>query len=415
MVHNLLFLQTLSIVYDAKRHTPFSPLGGAVIVVPILGALGVIFLTQKFAPEARGPGVPEVMDAIYNGGGQIRPRVALIKSLASALSIGSGGSLGREGPIVQIGATFGSMVGQLLRLTVAQRSTLIAAGAGAGIAATFNTPIGGVLFAAELLLREVSVWSLVPVIIATVVASYVGWMSFGTAPSFTIPKLQTIFFPATDPIVLVCYLFLGLLAGLVSAGFIRAVYAFEDCFEAIFRHNSYIRHAVGMLLVGMVMYVLMRCTGHYYVQGLGYATIQDILLGALNSPAFLLLLFVLKLAVTSTTLGSGGSGGIFSPVLFLGAAAGSLYGHILMSLFPQLNLYPAAFAIVGMAGVVAGTTGAALTAIVMLLEMTRTYSLVVPMILAVATSYGLRKLMSNESIYTMKLVRHGRHIPEARL
>ncbi len=155
--HNLLFLGQISFIYDAKAHTPLSPWGPFVILVPVLGAVGVSFLVQNFAPEAKGHGVPEVMDAIYYNRGLIRPVVAVIKSLASALSIGSGGSVGREGPIIQIGSSFGSTVGQVLRMPVWQRITLIAAGTGGGIAATFNTPIGGMLFAIEITLHEISV------------------------------------------------------------------------------------------------------------------------------------------------------------------------------------------------------------------------------------------------------------------
>ena len=165
--------------YEANVHTPPGPWGPFIILVPVIGGIGVTWLVRTFAPEARGHGVPEVMDAIYYNKSVIRPVVAVIKSLASALSIGSGGSVGREGPIVQIGSAFGSGVGQWLCIPAWQRTTLIAAGAGAGIAATFNTPIGGILFAAELLLHEVSVWTLVPVAIATASASYVGRFFFG--------------------------------------------------------------------------------------------------------------------------------------------------------------------------------------------------------------------------------------------
>src|SRR5262245_26256549 len=185
--HNLLFLGEWSLVYDANVHTPPSPWGPFVILVPMLGAAGVVFLVGNFAPEAKGHGVPEVMDAIYYHKGVVRPVVALIKSLASALSIGSGGSVGREGPIIQIGASFGSPLGGLLRVPVWQRITLIAAGGGAGMAATFNTPIGGVLFAVEIMLHEVSARTLIPVTIATATASYVGRLCFGDHPSFIIP------------------------------------------------------------------------------------------------------------------------------------------------------------------------------------------------------------------------------------
>ena len=218
LIHNLLFLGQWSFTYDANVHTPPGPWGPFVILVPVLGAAGVAFLVSHFAPEAKGHGVPEVMDAIYYNKGVIRPIVAVIKSLASALSIGSGGSVGREGPIVQIGSSFASSLGQYLRLPVWQRVTLIAAGAGAGIAATFNTPIGAVLFAVEIILHEVSARTLVPVTIATVTASYLGRLVFGDHPSFVIPSLEVAEPHTTELLVLLLYPVLGVLLGLVSCG-----------------------------------------------------------------------------------------------------------------------------------------------------------------------------------------------------
>jgi chloride channel protein, CIC family len=411
LFHNLCFLGHWSLAYDANVHTPPGPWGPFVILVPVLGAVGVAFLVSHFAPEAKGHGVPEVMDAIYYNKGVIRPVVALIKSLTSALSIGSGGSVGREGPIVQIGSSFGSTLGQLLRVPVWQRVTLIAAGAGAGIAATFNTPIGGVLFAVEIMLHEVSARTLVPVTIATVTASYAGRLFFGSHPSFVIPAFQTPYFHPTNPFVLILYVGLGLIAGLVSVVYIHSIYAFEDFFEGRIGGNYYLRHMLGMLVVGVIMYALLLFTGHYHVQGVGYATVQDILSGEVSW--LLLALFALKLLVTSLTLGSGASGGVFSPALYLGATLGGAYGLVLHRLFPGLPIHPAAFAVAGMAGVVGGSTGAALAAVVMIFEMTLDYTVIIPMTVTVALSYGLRTLLHPQSIYTEKLARRGHDIPAA--
>lgn len=410
--HNLFFLGKISFFYEANVHTAAGPWGPFIILVPVIGAIGVTWLVQTFAPEARGHGVPEVMDAIYYNKSIIRPVVALIKSLASALSIGSGGSVGREGPIIQIGSAFGSTVGQWLRIPAWQRTTLIAAGAGAGIAATFNTPIGGVLFAAELLLHEISVWTLVPVVISTASASYVGRYFFGPNPAFAIPQLRMDYFHLTHPALLVAYVGLGLLIGLVSVLYIRSIYAFEDFFDHKFR-NPYLRHMSGMLVLGVLMYVLLWQTGSYHIEGVGYATIQEVLSGTLTSFWLLLLLFALKLFATSLTLGSGASGGVFSPALFLGATLGSAYGILLQKIFPGAEISPAAFAVVGMAGIVGGTTGAAITAIVMIFEMTLDYGVIVPMTITVAIAYGVRKMISNESIYTLKLARRGHRMPSA--
>lgn len=412
-VHNLLLLGQLSAAYDANVHTPPSPWGPLVILVPVLGAVGVVLLVTTFAREAKGHGVPEVMDAIYYNEGRIRPVVALVKSLASALSIGSGGAVGREGPIIQIGSSFGSTLGQMLRVPTWQRVTLIGAGAGAGIAATFNTPIGGVLFALEIMLHEVSARTLVPVAIATATATYLGQLFFGPNPSFVVPALEKFTFRVTGLGILLSYLGLGAFMGLVSTVYIRSIYAFEDFFEERVRGGYYVRHMTGMLIVGVLMYGCLRTLGHYYVEGVGYATIQDILTGSLHQMWLLALLFGLKLLATSLTLGSGASGGVFSPALYIGATLGGAYGILLGQLFPTLAVSPPAFALAGMAGIVGGSTGAAMAAIVMIFEMTLDYNVVVPMTITVALSYGIRKILSADSIYTLKLARRGHYMPEA--
>jgi chloride channel protein, CIC family len=411
--HNLFFLGKISLFYEANVHTPASPWGPFVILVPVVGALGVAFLVKNFAPEAKGHGVPEVMDAIYFNKGVIRPVVALIKSLASAFSIGTGGAVGREGPIIQIGSAFGSTVGQILRVPPWQRITLIAAGAGGGIAATFNTPIGGVLFAVEIVMHEVSVRTLVPVAISTAAATYIGRMCFGSHPSFVIPSFQTPYFHLISPMVLPSYIILGVLMGLVSAVFIRSIYRFEDFFEDRVKGGYYVRHGLGMFVIGVLMYGMLVYSGHYYIQGVGYATIQDVLTGTLSQPLLLFALFVLKLFATSMTLGSGASGGIFSPALFMGATFGGAYGLVIHQLFPAMELNPPAFAVAGMAGLVGGATSAALAAIVMIFEMTLDYNVIIPMTITVALSYGVRRVLSKDSIYTLKLVRRGHHMPEA--
>ena len=409
LFHNLLFFGQLSLVYDANVHTPASPWGPLVILVPMVGALGVAFLVSNFAPEAKGHGVPEVIDAIYYHKGVVRPVVAIVKSLASALSIGSGGSVGREGPIIQIGSSFASTLGQVLRVPVWQRITMIASGAGAGIAATFNTPIGGVLFAVEIMLQEVSARTLVPVAIATATAAYIGQLVFGTRPAFAIPALASPSFPPSQPLLLLLYPGLGVLAGLASAAYIRSLYAFEDFFDGRIGGNYYTRHLLGMFLVGVIMYGLLLTTGHYHVEGVGYATVQDVLTG--QTSWFLAVLFALKLLTTSLTLGSGASGGVFSPALYMGATLGGVYGLAMRQIWPALAIDPAAFAVAGMAAMVGGSTGAAMAAIVMIFEMTMDYTVIIPMTITVALSYGIRVLIQPQSIYTLKLARRGHAIP----
>jgi CIC family chloride channel protein len=409
--HNLLFLGRWSFFYDANVHTEAGQLGFLVILVPVVGAVGVAFLVKTFAPEAKGHGVPEVMDAVYYNQGRIRPIVAVVKSAASALSIGSGGSIGREGPIIQIGSAFGSAVGQYLPMPTRQRVVLIAAGAGGGIAATFNTPIGGMAFAMELILPAVNASTLLPVVISTMTASYVGRYFLGLAPAFDILALQIPDQHLSHVLGFPIFSVFGLLLGLLATLFVRSIYWAEDRFEAL-PGNYYTRHVLGMLGVGVMIYLLMRNTGHYYVEGVGYATIENILSGQLTNLWLLLLLVGLKLLATVLTLGSGASGGVFSPSLFMGATLGGAFGGMISALFPQLGFQAPTFAVVGMASMVAGTTGAVVTSITMLFEMTRDYSVILPLMLSVAITYAVRKQLSEASIYTLKLLRRGHVVPE---
>ncbi len=410
-IHNLLFLGQFAVRYDANAFTPPAPWGALVILVPVVGGLAVTFLITRFAPEARGHGVPEVMDAIYYQGGVIRPVVAVIKALASAISIGSGAAVGREGPIIQIGSALGSTLGQIVHMSAAERIILVAAGAGAGIAATFNTPIGGVMFAIELMLPEVSARTFLPVAIANGTATYIGRLFIGTAPAFMVPQLTPFAVDETSALILLLYAVLGVLTGIAAAGFVRGLHLAEDLFDRI--EGRYLRHAVGMLALGVLIYALQRLAGHYYVEGVGYATVQSILLGQLSAAALLALLFACKLLATSLSLGSGASGGIFSPSLFMGATIGGAFASLLTLLHFPIAVSIPSFAMVGMGAMVGGATGAAMTAVTMIFEMTRDYDIVLPMILAVSFSVGVRRLMSRENIYTLKLFRRGHVIPKA--
>jgi chloride channel protein, CIC family len=410
-VHSLLFLGQFTVRYDANVFTPSSPWGPLVILVPVVGAVAITFLVTKFAPEARGHGVPEVMDAIYYNGGVIRPVVAVVKSLASSISIGSGAAVGREGPIIQIGSALGSTLGQLIRMPPGQRITLVAAGAGAGIAATFNTPIGGVMFAVELMMPEVSVRTFLPVAIATGTATFVGRVFFGQEPAFVVPLPPLDNVDLGAALLLFLYAFLGVITGLAATAFIRGLHLLEDLFDRI--AQPYARHILGMLLVGILIYALHRNFGHYYVEGVGYATVQAIVFGQLTTAWLLALLFLCKLFATTISLGSGASGGIFSPSLFMGATIGGAFASALAGLHVPLDINVPAFAMVGMGAMVGGATGAAMTAVTMIFEMTRDYNIVLPMILAVAFSLGVRRLLSPENIYTLKLARRGHLVPKA--
>src|SRR5271154_3080351 len=411
LIHNVLFLGKWAVRYDANLFTPASPWGPFVILVPVLGGVAVTFLVNTFAPEARGHGVPEVMDAIYSGGGLIRPVVAVVKSLASAIAIGSGAAVGREGPIIQIGSALGSTLGQIVRMPPGERIILVAAGAGAGIAATFNTPIGGVMFAIELMMPEVSVRTFLPVALATGTATFIGRVFFGPQPAFIVPHLAPLSADATSGITLCLYALLGAITGVAAAGFVRGLHLLEDLFDKI--KERYTRHALGMLLVGLLIYALQRSFGHYYVEGVGYATVQAILIGQLAGAGLLFLLFLCKLLATTLSLGSGSSGGIFSPSLFMGATIGGAFAAALSALHLPLAVNVPSFAMVGMGAMVGGGTGAVMTAVAMIFEMTRDYDIVAPMIIAVAFAVGVRRTLSRENIYTLKLFRRGHVVPKA--
>ena len=411
VIHNWMFLGKLSFAYDANVFTAPSPWGVGIILVPVIGGLVVTFLVTNFAPEAKGHGVPEVMDAIFYKQGIIRPQVALVKSLASASSIGTGGSVGREGPIIQIGASIGSTLGQLIQMAPWQRITLVAAGAGAGIAATFNTPIGGVMFAIELMLPEVSARTFLPVALSTGTATFIGRLFLGSQPAFFVPPTPTLGTHAGSAVSLLLFAILGGLCGLAATGFIRGLHLAEAWFGRI--ANPYLRHSIGMLGIGVLIYALFRFYGHYFVEGVGYATIQAVLLDRMDAFGILALLFAAKLVATSTTLGSGASGGIFSPSLFMGATLGGAFGALVQLIHPMPEASIPTLAIVGMCAMVGGGTGAAMTAVTMLFEMTRDYEIVMPMILAVAVAVGGRRMLSRENIYTIKLVARRHFIPKA--
>jgi chloride channel protein, CIC family len=411
LIHNVAFLGSFSITFDANEFTKPGPWGAFIILVPPIGGMLVVFLVENFAPEARGHGVPEVLDAIYYKEGKIRPVVAVIKSIASAFSIGTGAAIGREGPIIQIGATFGSSLGQIIHMAPWQRITLVAAGAGAGIAATFNTPIGGVMFAIELMLPELSARTFLPVALATGTATFIGRIFLGLRPAFVVPSA---FYMHTDQPPLQALLLFGLLGaviGLAATAFIRGLVFCEDLFPKI--KNPYLRHFIGMLMVGVLMYGLLYYQGHYFIEGVGYSTIQAVLENNLTGMALLLGLFAAKLFATNVSLGSGASGGIFSPSLFMGATLGAAFGSFVDLIFPVHGVDPVTCAIIGMAAMVGGATGAAMTAVTMIFEMTRDYDIIMPIIVAVALSIGVRRLLSRENIYTVKLVSRGHVIPKA--
>ena len=363
-----------------------------VLLAPIVGGIIVGPIIYYFAPEAKGHGVPEVMQAILLKGGAIRARVAFIKAVASAISIGSGGSVGREGPIIQIGSSLGSMVGQFARVPAKRLKTLVGCGAAAGIAAAFNAPIAGALFAVEIILMDFAVAQFSPIVISSVMATVVSRMFEGDFAAFMVPKYQL-----ASPYEMVFYFVLGAFCGLVSYGFIKSLYFTEDFFDNKFNIPEWLKPAVGGIGIGVIGLFFP------YVMGVGYDTINDALYGKMVWELALALIFI-KIIATSITLGSGGSGGIFAPSLFMGAMMGYFFGFVVHAMFPEITATPGAYALVAMGGMVAGTTRAPITAIIIVFELTNDYKIILPLMVTCIISTILSARFSRESIYTLKLV-----------
>jgi len=376
-----------------------------VILLPAVGGLIVGLLIHFGAREAKGHGVPEVMEAVAVRGGRIRPRVAVIKSLASSICIGSGGSVGREGPIVQIGSSAGSTVGQWLRLSDEWVRTLVACGAAGGISATFNTPIGGAFFAMEIILGRFITPKLGFVVISSVAADFISHIFLGDQPSFGIVPYSMISYWEILP-----YAVLGIFGGLAAFAFIRSLYKCEDLFGKL-HTPEYLKPAIGGIgigLIGLYSYDLFG-VGYGDVYWVSTMSINQALIGEIALQSLIILL-ILKIVATSLTLGSGGSGGVFAPSLFIGAMLGGAFGTFAHQLFPSLMATSGAYALVGMAAVFAGAVRAPVTAIIMLFEMTMNYTLILPLMIAVVISTVVSRSLSRETIYTAKLVRRGINI-----
>jgi CIC family chloride channel protein len=371
------------------------------ILIPTIGGLVVGPLVYFLAREAKGHGVPEVMEAVALRSGLIRKRLVLVKTLASAVCIGTGGSVGREGPIVQIGSAIGSAMGQLLRVSAARLRTLVGCGAAAGIAATFNAPIAGSMFALEIILGDFGLATFSPIVISSVTATAISRHYLGNMPAFIVPKYDLISaweFPL--------YAILGFLCAAVAVAFTRLLYKFEDYFDA-WKFPAYLKAAAGGLLLGTAGLLFPQ------ILGVGYGAIDQALLQS-YSWWLLLLLVVVKILATSVTIGSGGSGGIFAPSLFLGAMIGSFFGIAVHGLFPQATASSGAYALVGMGAVVSGTTHAPLTSILMLFEMSGNYRIILPLMITCIISSLAAGHLWRESIYTLKLVRRGVNIKEGK-
>jgi CIC family chloride channel protein len=399
LIEGFTLLFTGHLDYTVLGHVPnpHLPSLGAwyVLFVPAIGALLFGPLIEKFARETRGHGVPEVMVAVALKGGRIRPRVAVIKSIASALDIGSGGSVGREGPIVQIGSALGSTLGQWLRLPDSRLRLLVACGAAGGISATFNAPLAGVFFALEIILINFRASSFAVVVLSSVTADVVGRAAFGAHPFLVLPPFQLVSFWEYF-----LYAALGVFAAVAGVGFIRVLYGLEDILDRVWRFPEWLRPFGGGVILGVVIFVLPE------MYGVGYPVISRIIDGHYVT-WFLLILLAGKILATSLTLSSGGSGGVFAPSLFMGAALGTAFGGAVHAALPSVTAAPGAYGLVGMAAVFGAAARAPITAVLIVFELTGDYRIILPLMFAVALSTTLSRRMSSDTIYTLKLRRRG--------
>ena len=367
------------------------------IAIPAIGGLIVGPIVYFFAREAKGHGVPEVMYAVALKQGIIRKRIVFIKALVSAICIGTGGSVGREGPIVQIGSAVGSALGQLFNISANRIRTMVGCGAAAGIAATFNAPMAGSIFAVEIILGEFEIASFSPIVISAVSATAVSRHYLGDIPAFILPEYilhSSLEFPL--------YAILGILCALVAVGFTLFLYRAEDAWDSI-KFPEYLKAVIGGLMMGTMGLIFPQ------VLGVGYGAI-DLALMIKLSWWFMALLVLCKILATSITIGSGGSGGIFAPSLFMGAMAGGTFGAVVHYFFPSVAVSPGAYAVVGMGAVVAATTHGPLQAILIIFEMTGNYKVILPLMITCTISCLVARRLCGESIYTFKLIRRGINI-----
>jgi chloride channel protein, CIC family len=383
--------------HAASLHLPFLGIW-FVLVIPVVAGALYGPLIQRFAREARGHGVPEAMLAVAENGGRIRPPVTVVKAFASALCIGGGGSVGREGPIVQIGSAMASTLGQLVRMSEGRLRVIVACGAAGGIAATFNAPVTGMFFGFEIVLKEFSLDALAATILSAVSADVLSRAFFGSAPFFSaIPHDMSV----SDDFTYVLIALLGIVAGLIGVAFQKALYEGEDTADAIWGSRpAWLRPVAGGLLLGLLLLALPQ------MYGVGYPVMNRVL-ASHYVLWFVLILMAGKILASSLTLWIGGSGGVFAPSLFTGAAAGIAFGTIADHIFGAAAGPPVLYGVVAMGGVFAGAAQAPLTAIASVAEMTGNFTLTMPIMLACGIAAQLAKQITYGSIYTTKLLRRG--------
>ena len=391
---NIFFYHRVSFAFVSARN---NHLGWLVIVTPVIGGLIVGIMARYGSDKIRGHGIPEAMEAVLVNRSRIQPKVAILKPISAAIAIGTGGPFGAEGPIIQTGGAIGSLVGQVLHMTAAERKVLLACGAAAGMAATFSTPIAGVILAIELLLFEFKSRSFIPLVIASTLATSVHVRLMGPGPMFTVGALDF-----GLPHALPAYLVLGVICGLAALGFSKALYWTEDQFEKLPIHDMW-WPAIGALGLGIIGYFVPR------VLGVGYDTISDIL-NAKMLLGGLLAIIVFKSAALVISLGSGTSGGLLAPMFMGSAAMGAAFALVVDKIWPAANLAPGAFALVAMGAVFGAASRAAFTFIIFAFEITRDYNSVLPLMLVTVIADAIAVRYAKNSIMTEKLARRGLRI-----
>ena len=376
----------------------------SLLLLPALGGLLVGLLTIKIARDAKGHGVPEVMEAVALNGGRIKPQVAVEKTVISAICIGSGGSAGSEGPIAQIGSAIGSAIGQWLKLSDDQIKNLVACGAGGGISAIFNTPIAGAMFGIEVVLGRLNTVNFGAVVISSVTADVIAQILEGHKTLFTVPQYTLV-----SSSELGLYAIMGLLLAFLSAGYTRFLQYSEDFFEHLHFLPEFVKPALGGILLGVLGILSVKSNGFPLIYGEGYESINEAISG--NFPLHILLLLLLfKMVGTSFTLSSGNSGGIFAPTMYIGAMVGGVFGNIANMLFPAITAPSGAYAIVGMAAFMSGTIRAPITAILLIFELSGDYHIILPLMLCTVIATIISRFLIKDSIYTMRLSRRGIHL-----
>ncbi|MFZ3217082.1 MAG: chloride channel protein [Candidatus Acidiferrales bacterium] len=393
---NLAFYHQWSFHFRSPRH---SPLGWWMILIPVLGGV-LIGLMAKFGSEKiRGHGIPEAMEAVLTTRSRIEAKVAFLKPLSAAIGIGTGGPFGAEGPIIQTGGAFGSLVGQFLSTTAAERKVLLACGGGAGLAATFNAPITGVLLALELLLFEFRTRSFIPVVISSAMAVAIRRLLFGGGPMFEIGAVDYNFLPN-----LPYYIALGLLCGFAAVAFTRILEKLEEFFDGLNIVPNFLHPAAGAAALGIVGFIFPR------VLGSGYDTIEDILNNHLALGVVLLVLF-LKALVVLLSLGSGTSGGTLAPMFMISAAIGSSFAMLVNHAIPRAHLSPEAFAVAAMGALLGASSRATLTFMFCAFETTRDFHAVLPVLIVCVLADAIAFTMLPASIMTQKFARRGMPVP----